>query len=316
MDVLFVVFGLVLLGVGGEFVVRGAVTLAERLDLSSLFVGLAVVALGTSTPELAVSVSAVLKGQTDIALGNVVGSNISNILLILALGALIHPIPASRHMVFRDALMLLLSSGLLLWLGTVGEINRPMGAYFLAMLLIYIAFSYFSERVRLTPAGERALASSEKARLHLPSLLLDIGIIVIGIVLLINGAGILVDGAVGLARNMGVSEAVIGLSVVAVGTSLPELAAVVAAAVRKQPELAVGSIIGSNIFNIFAVLGVTALVRPVYISPVMSNFHLWVMFAATAILIPFLVTNWRLSRIEGLVLLMGYGGYMWLLFGS
>jgi cation:H+ antiporter len=307
--------GIVLLLFGGEAIVRGAVTLAERLSLSPLFIGLVIVAFGTSVPELAVAIGAVTSGETDIAMGNVVGSNISNILLILGLGAILYPISASKHVVFRDALVMLLATSMLLWLGRMGGgIDRTMGICMLSLLGVYLAYSYLSERVRLSPAGERALSTAGKTRLHVPSVLLDFAIIGVGIVAVTYGAKFLVDGAVIAARELGVSEAVIGLSLVAIGTSLPELATVTVAAIRKMPEIAVGNIIGSNIFNIFAVLGITSTITPISIAPSIAQFDLWIMFLATIILIPFLMTNWRISRTEGLILLTGYGVYLWLLF--
>ncbi|TNE39789.1 MAG: calcium/sodium antiporter [Alphaproteobacteria bacterium] len=310
-----IAIGLVLLIVGGEAVVRGAVTLADRMSLSPLFVGLVIVAFGTSAPEMAVSIGAVMHGETDIAVGNVVGSNISNILLILGLGAVIFPIPAQRNVVFRDALVLLLAAAFLTWLGRLGgDVERQMGICMLTLLGAYLAFSYFSERVRLSPAGEVALDVVNRKRIHIPGLVLDLIIIGVGVVAISFGANYLVDGSVVLARKIGVSEAVIGLSVVAVGTSLPELTTVIIAAIKKHPELAVGNIIGSNIFNIFAVLGTTATVMPVTISSTIAHFDLPIMFLSTLILVPFLMTNWRLSRIEGLLLLIGYGAYIWLLF--
>lgn len=311
-----IAIGLVLLIVGGEAIVRGAVTLADRLSLSPLFVGLVVVAFGTSAPEMAVSIGAVMHGETDIAVGNVVGSNISNILLILGLGALIFPIPAQRNVVFRDALTLLMAAALLTWIGSLGGgVERQMGICMLTLLGAYLAFSYFSERVHLSSAGEVALNTAARKRIHIPGLILDLAIIGAGVTAIAFGANYLVDGAVVLARDLGVSEAVIGLSVVAVGTSLPELTTVLIAAIKKHPELAVGNIIGSNIFNILAVLGATATIMPVNISASIAHFDLPIMFLSTLILVPFLMTKWRLSRIEGLLLLVGYGVYMWMLFG-
>jgi cation:H+ antiporter len=191
-DFAYVAVGLALLLFGGEAIVRGAVTLSERLSLSPLFVGLVVVAFGTSTPELAVSLKAVFGGETDIAVGNIVGSNISNILLILGLGALIYPITANRNVVSRDALVLLLASGMLVWLGQMGAgIDRSMGICMLALLLVYLAFSYFSERIRLSPVGEKALNTAEGRRLHVPSVILDLIVIGIGIACVVIGADFL-----------------------------------------------------------------------------------------------------------------------------
>jgi cation:H+ antiporter len=312
-DFAYIGGGLVLLIFGGSAVVRGAVTLAGRLGLSTLFVGLVVVAVGTSTPELAVSVDAVFSGNTNLAVGNIVGSNITNILLILGLGALISPIAAEKNVVLRDGVMLLVATVMLTWLGRMGgSIERSMGVFMIAVLLVYLTLAYFSERVHPSVSGDRAYDLAERSRMHIPSIVLDVIVIIVGAVALKFGADYLIQGATSAAYELGVDEAVIGLTLVAFGTSLPELAMVLIASLRRQTELAVGAIVGSNIFNILAVLGVTSILKRVPIEPMMANFDLLVMLVSTVIMSFFLLTKCRLSRFEGLILVVVYFGYLYL----
>lgn len=313
MDLANIGIGIILLIFGGSAIVRGSVTLADRLGLSTLFVGLVVVAMGTSAPELAVSVDAVFGGQNGIAVGNIVGSNITNILLILGLGAVLSPIAAEKNVVLRDGLMVLIASGMLTMLGNMGgSIERSMGVFMIGVLLVYLTFAYFSERVRPTASGDRALECAEKARMHIPSIILDAIVILVGFVSIKVGADKLIEGAVATAYALRVNEEVIGLTLVAFGTSLPELALILVAAMRRHTELAVGAIVGSNIFNILAVLGITAVLRPIEISPTIASIDLPVMMGATLIMSFFLLTKCRLSRFEGLILMLGYFGYLYL----
>jgi cation:H+ antiporter len=289
------------------------VTLAGRLGLSTLFLGLVVVAMGTSAPELAVSVEAVYGGQADIAIGNIVGSNKANLLLILGLGAVLSPIAAEKNVVLRDGLMLLLATLMLTWLGNMGgSIERSMGVFMIAVLLVYLTFAYFSERVHPSVSGDRAYEQAERSRMHIPSIFLDIAVIIIGFVSIKFGADYLIDGAVGAAHILNVDEAVIGLTLIALGTSLPELALVLVASLRRQTELAVGAIVGSNIFNILAVLGITSILRPLQIDPLIGRFDLLVLLVSTAILAFFILTRCRLSRFEGFILVVGYLAYLYL----
>jgi cation:H+ antiporter len=306
-----IVAGLVLLAIGGEGLVRGGVNIARRLGLSALFVGVVFVSIGTSAPELVVSVGAIQAGQPDIAVGNVIGSNISNVFLVLAFGALIFPIAIQRNIVYRDGVVLLAASGLLVYLAFQGPLTPTTGAFLVAALVVFVVISYFSER------GAPAISGGGQSGFLNENLVVNILILGGGVIALMLGAQYLISGSVDLARDLGVSEAVIGLSLVAVGTSLPELAATVVAALRRHPEVVAGNIIGSGIFNILGIIGVSALVAPTPIEFPQSVLMLdvWVMLAAACVIVPFFVSNWRLTRIEGALMLAVYVAYMSLLFG-
>lgn len=313
MELTYIGGGVALLIFGGSAIVRGAVTLSVRLGLSTLFVGLVIVAMGTSAPELAVSLDAVFGGQTGLAVGNIVGSNITNVLLILGLGAFLSPIAAEKNVVLRDGVMVLIATGMLTMLGNMGgNIERSMGVFMIGVLLVYITFAYFSERVRPSASGDRALEAVDNARMHIPSIILDLIVILVGFVAIKYGADLLIEGAVSLAYGLQLDEEVIGLTLVAFGTSLPELALVVVAAMRRHTELAVGAIVGSNIFNILAVLGLTSIMRPIEIDSMIASFDLPVMMVSTLIMSFFLLTKCRLSRFEGVILMAGYFGYLYL----
>ncbi len=320
MPYILVIGGLLALGIGGEAVVRSAVSLSHHLRVSRLLVGLLVVAVGTSSPELAVSLDAIVQGKADLAVGNVVGSNISNLLLVLAVGALVHPITCYRHVLQRDLVVMLASTGLLMWIATRGIIGSVQGGFLLGVLALYVAYAFVSEKLAGAPVGTlRHNLDKQQAIERPPSLRGSVFALIwlaIGGGALYLGATWLIDGAVELAVLFGVSQAVIALSIIAAGTSLPELATVIVASWRGHPEIVVGGIIGSNIFNILFVLGTTAVTAPVIINPEIANFDMWIMLAATLMIIPFMLSGWRLSRIEGLILLLGYGAYLSLLYGQ
>lgn len=304
--------GFVLLLIGGELLVRGAVRTASALGVSPLVIGLTLVGFGTSTPELVTSIRAAFAGSPGIAVGNVVGSNICNILLILGLAALIRPIATTRASLKRDGLVLAAATVICVGVLLSGSAGRVVGLAFIAMLVGYIVWAYLSERGTATPETE-AFETPERPAGILFAVLLAVA----GIVLVILGAGWLVDGAVSLAARMGVSETVIGLTIVAVGTSLPELVTSVMAALRGQAGIAFGNVVGSNIYNIFGILGATALVHPLEIPPAIAAFDGWVMLLVTAALILFALTGARVSRREGAVFLLGYVGYSgWLAVGA
>ncbi len=300
--------GLVLLCLGGEMLVRGAVALARRLGVSSLLIGLTVVGFGTSAPEFLVCLEAALAGQPDIAVGDVIGSNIANVLLILGVAALIFPIRCDRAVVFRDGAAMLVSSAVLVALGMTGIILRWQGGVMIAALLGFIGYSYWSEKHRKS----RSLHASEVEEFSdIPlSLPLSVVFLAAGLAALVGGSKLLLEGAVSIALAAGVSEAVIGLTLVAVGTSLPELATGVIAALRRHTDVAIGNVLGSNIFNIMGMLGLTAVVTPLPIGAQMAAFDLWVMLAVAVVLIPFLMTGWRLDRIEASVFLAAYAAYV------
>lgn len=305
--------GVLLLIFGGSAIVRGSVTLADRIGLSTLFVGLVIVAMGTSAPELAVSLDAVMSGRNGIAVGNIVGSNITNVLLILGLGAFLSPIAPEKNVVLRDGLMLLIAAAMLTMLGSMGgSIERSMGVFMIGVLLVYLTLAYFSERVDPSMSGDRALDAVDSARMHIPSFILDLVVIGVGFVAIKFGADFLIKGAVDAAHGMQMDEEVVGLTAVAFGTSLPELTLVLVAAMRRHTELAVGAIVGSNIFNILAVLGLTSIIQPVEISHMIASFDLPVMMVSTIVMSFFLLTRSRLSRFEGLILMVGYFGYLYL----
>ena len=303
--------GLVLLVAGAEWLVRGAAKLATSLGITPLIIGLTVVAFGTSAPELAVSVQAGLNGNGEIALGNVVGSNIANVLLILGISALIVPLTVHSQLVKLDVPIMIGVSAMLWLLCLDGLITRPDGAILCLGLISYVGLlAWLARRGQGSAAvdlgeivGEADPARLRSAKARLRNLLL----IALGLVLLVLGAHWLVNGATTIARAMNVSDLVIGLTVVAVGTSLPELATSIMASVRDQRDIAVGNIVGSNIFNILCVLGVSAFATPQDF-PVPSaalQFDIPMMFAVAVATFPIFFTGGRINRLEG-GLLLGY----------
>lgn len=308
------VLGLILLFVGGEALVRGAVALARRIGMSPLLVGLTVVGVATSSPELVVSVEAAIADQPDIALGNIVGSNIANLLLILGLGALIHPLATQRSVVFRDGGVMLAAALVLTGVALTGIIGPLAGGLMMAAMVAYMVFAYFCER-RQKRATVHAKEAEEFEDIPMTTWL-AVAAIVGGILALVGGAQWLIDGAVSIATVAGVPEAVIGLTLVAVGTSLPEMATTLVAALRRHTDVAVGNVLGSNIFNIFGILGVTALVTPITVNPHIMAVDIWVMLAVTAVALPLLASGGRLSRPEGAGFAAVYAGYVtWLFLG-
>lgn len=298
---LSILAGFVFLFLGGEALVRGAVALAERLHVSEVLVGLTVVALGTSAPELSVSIDAALKGNPDLAVGNVVGSNIANILLVLGVTALIHELRPETRLIMRDGLFLLAVSVALAALSLTGVLMAAQGFLFLVLLAAYVGYSYWAEEASRSPAVGRWLDEVEDYRTIPPRFIYAVPLVLAGIAGVILGAELLVAGAVGLARQWGVAEAVIGLSLIAVGTSLPELAVCGVAAFRGRGDVAVGNIIGSNISNTLGIVGVTALVAPLPVAHQIAAYDVWIMVLATLILIPLLLNGRRLSRSEAAV---------------
>lgn len=306
-----VIGGLLLLLFGGEILLRGAVSLARCLGLSSLLIGMTVVAAATSMPELVVAVASALEGAPDIGVGNVVGSNIANILLILGVAALLYPIETHAHTVMRDGLAMLGATGLFIIFAVTGTISRLDSILMLALLLAYLAYSYRRDR-ELNCAGE-AEPSTGTIKLN-TSVPLSLALVVAGVGLLVVGSKLLVDGAVDLARAAGVSEAVIGLTLVAVGTSLPELATAVVASFRRHPEVALGNVLGSNLFNIMAIIPALALTTPTAVTPEILDFDIWFMAAVTVIAFLAMTTGWRIGRGEAAVFLVAYAGYIAMLF--
>lgn len=310
MNLALLLAGILLLTFGGEAMVRGALAAARRLGVSPLLAGLVIVGFGTSAPELVVSMDAALNQQPDIAIGNVVGSNIANILLILGACALITPLTTSRAALFRDGMTVIGAS--LLFLGLVGgaALVRTDAAILLLCLLLYLGYTYRTESRIYSPTAEMHRHEAEELTLLPATNLATTLTLVIGLIALVAGARILLMGATGIARESGVSEAVIGLTIVAVGTSLPELAVSLVAALRRHADVAVGNILGSNIFNLLGILGLSALLQPLPVNTRIIELDQWVMLGAAVMLMLFLYTGLRLSRLEGALLLAAYGGYL------
>lgn len=290
--------GLVALFFGGEYLVRGASGIARAFRLSPMVIGLTIVGFGTSAPEMLVSVQAALAGQPAIAIGNVLGSNIANILLILGLSAVIAPLLIPVRKIWRDLGFMLLATATIWVMLLDGDVSRLDGLILLAGLAAFIAVAFVT-----------GAAGPEEETGAAPLWLSAVQTLA-GLVVLVIGARLLVDSATEIARAFGISEAVIGLTIVAVGTSLPELATSVIAAIRKQTEIAVGNIVGSNIFNIFGILGVTALIAPI---PAEARFvtidMYWVAGTAIGLSVIAAVLG-GLPRIAGVLLLAGYGAYL------
>ena len=303
--------GLILLLCGGEALVRGGVSVASRLGISPLVIGLTLVGFGTSMPELVASLQAAFLGSPGIAVGNVVGSNIANILLILGLSAAILPLAIGRDAFRRDGVVLLGSSLLMLAVVLTGALSRWAGVVFVGLLAAYTLFALWSERSGRDPAAA-AVHGAEASDAASKSLSLPIGILLAlgGIASVVFGADLLVTGAIEVARAADISETVIGLTLVAIGTSLPELVTSVMAALRRHGDVAFGNIVGSNIFNVLGIAGVTAIVHPLDVPAQIVRFDIWAMLAATALLILFSMTGWRISRREGGVFLVAYAAYL------
>jgi len=306
--------GFVLLFGGGEFLVRGAVVVSRRLGLSPLLIGMTVVAWCTSAPELVVSLGAALEGRSDIAVGNVVGSNIFNVLGVLGVAAMITPILVDPRALRRDTAVMLASAAALALIATTGEIARVPAIALLVALVFYVVLSYRSEARRpLLPSA--TLHENESAEIEVTgSTLSGIAYLSGGLVALVIGSRFLIVGASEIARTFGVAEAVIGLSLVAVGTSLPELATSIIAALRRHPDVAVGNVVGSNIFNILGILGITALVRPIGIAEQIASVDIWVMVGASLLLVPTLLWRGRIGRPVAGLFLLGYAAYLVVLF--
>jgi cation:H+ antiporter len=296
--------GLVLLIAGGELLVRGASALALRLGMTPLVVGLTVVAFGTSSPELAVSVGAAWTGNADVALGNVVGSNIFNVLFILGAAALVTPLVVSRQLVIWDAPIMVGVCAMLLLLALDGQVGRGDGVLLVAGLAAYTGFALWLSR-REAPSADEGGAATAGPWWR------SVAFIVIGLGLLVVGAGWLVDAAVALARALGLSELVIGLTIVAAGTSLPEVVTSIVAALRGQRDIAVGNVVGSCIFNVLAVLGITAAVAPggVAVAPAALSFDIPVMIAVAVACLPIFFTGHLIARWEGGLFLFYYAAY-------
>ena len=344
-SILMATVGLLFLLGGGEVLLRGAASLATRLGLSPLLIGLTVVAAATSMPELVVVVISGLEGVPDLGVGNVIGSNIANILLILGTAAIFYPIATRPEHVMRDGMVLLTATVLFTIFAFTATVGRLDGLLMVVALVVYLVFSYFSDRrlngkrsAEQAAAGQEAPAAGNPARdtpdcgepVHETTLqeavaqeivgeagkpsrlgvVMALVFVVTGVGALVGGSHLLIDGAVDIARRVGVSEAVIGLTLVAVGTSLPELATAIVAGLRRHSEIALGNVLGSNLFNLLLVLGVLAIIIPFNVAQEMLDFDVWVMLGAVVVLLPVMMSGWRIGRREGAVFLIAYGIYV------
>ncbi|MBL8890572.1 MAG: calcium/sodium antiporter [Planctomycetaceae bacterium] len=317
--IVWLVLGLAALTVGAEVLVRGASQLAVRIGISPLVVGLTVVAFGTSAPELVVSVGAALKGEADVAIGNVLGSNICNILLILGLSATIVALPVSKQLLKFDLPVMVLVSGLVWAICYDKTLSRWDGVYLAAGIVIYTIWNVLASRLKTKREAAaleaQAIADGETVEEVVHSgwvgIILNSVLVGVGLVFLAVGADWFIDSAVQIALAIGLSQLVIGLTLVAVGTSLPEIATSVIAAIRGQQDIAVGNVVGSNIFNILCVLGLSSVVSKSGVSvsaeALVRDFP--IMFGVAVICIPVFVSGHRISRGEGLLFLAGYVGY-------
>lgn len=309
---LYLLAGLVILGIGGDILIRGAVSLAKGLKLSPLLIGLTVVAFGTSAPELVASLQAAMIGAPGIAVGNIVGSNIANIFLILGVASIIAPLYANRHGFRRDAVALTVSALFCLVAVLLGEASRAWGIIALLGLCTYIVIAYRTAHVEGAEDGVIETEASFAARYlsYRWALAVDGLIAIAGILMLGFGGDLLVRSSVEIARAWGLTETFIGLTIVAVGTSAPELVVSVLAALKKQTDVAVGNIIGSNIFNVLAILGITSVIIPIPIDGGVGGFDIWIMLLATALLVRVAATDYKIERAEGFILLFGYIAYI------
>lgn len=327
LNILFLLIGFAMLIAGGELLVRGSVAVAERIGVSPLIIGIVLVGFGTSMPELVISVQASLAGSPGISIGNFVGSNISNILLIVGFSALLAPLTVTSRALRRDGAVVVASCLAFLGLAFVSPLTQPIGALFVGMLAAYLIFAIRQETLAPneghSAAFEKSVADDEllrsgdnwaARRLKWSSRLgrvLPYLMAIAGLGVIILGGRLLVDAAVSLAQAIGVSEAVIGLTIVAIGTSLPELVTSMVAARRGHSDVAIGNVLGSCIYNVLGIGGVVGLLAPTVVPEQIIYFDNFVMVGAAIVLIVFSATGGRISRLEGAAFLTAYGLYIY-----
>ena len=302
--------GLTGLYFGAEWLVKGASRFASSFNIKPVVIGLTIVAFGTSTPELVTSVIASIKHSSDIAMGIVIGSNIANIGLILGLSAIVQPLKIDMKLIYREMPIMVGISMLLYFMGWNGALSRLEGGILLIGILAYTCYVY---RVALKESKTIELEYEEFIGIK-DNVAKDIFWIIIGIGALVGGAYLLVHSAIYFARVMGISELVIGLTVIAVGTSIPELATSMVAAIRKESDISVGNVLGSNIFNILAVLGIAAIIQPLQVNSASLRIDMPVMLFFSIFLIPIITWKFVLTRGQGVLLLIWYGAYVFWLF--
>jgi len=301
--------GLTILIFAGDFLVRGAVSLAKKWNVSTLVISLTIIAFGTSAPELVVGIKAVLSDAGALALGNVVGSNIANILLVIGLPALIAPISFAAPRLTRNLMIMLGASAIFIGMASSGKFDWEQGMVLVFLLISFITYSALRSKAH---PEEQDLLAKELDDLEKPphSLALSFVMVIGGLIGLTFGADQLVKGSIIIARDIGVSEEIIGLTLVAVGTSLPELVTSLVAAIRKHNDIAVGNVIGSNIFNLLGIIGVSSLFGDIPVSQNILRVDVWVMIAASIALLPFCQYKASVGRFFGIVLLLAYAGYL------
>ena len=332
MDILLLIGGLLLILLGANGLTDGASSVAKRFNIPNIVIGLTIVAFGTSAPELAVSVSSALKGSADIAVGNVVGSNIFNALMIVGCTAMFAPIVVQRNTLLKEIPLCILASLALLIMGNDMLLNKSGenvisitdGLILLCFMAIFLSYTFAIARSGLTPSPEKSgesdgsAAAEEETEIKEMPLWRSLIYIVAGLAGLIYGGQFFVDGASGIARSLGVSESIIGLTLVAGGTSLPELATSIVAALKKNPEIAIGNVVGSNLFNIFFVLGCSASITPLHLAGI-NNTDLLVLVGSSILLWLFGVFFGKriITRVEGAILIACYVGYTaWLIYNA
>lgn len=301
--------GFLLLFAGGEALVRGSVSLARRLNVSPLLIGATVVAFGTSMPELVVTLQAALRGSAGIAFGNVIGSNIANLLLIFGLAIAITPVMVTRRAAARDGGVLVVATALLVVFISFGTLVAWQGALMLVLLALFTGGSYWHERQLGSATGARHVHEAEE-RQRLPGpIWLAVLTALFGLAAVAGGAHLMVGAATVIARGLGISETVIGITVVAVGTSLPELATTVVAAYRRHADVAIGNVIGSSVFNILAIMGVVIVVTPLPVPEEVLHIEIWVLAGITALVIAITLSGIRMGRPLGVPFLLGYAAF-------
>ena len=305
-DLIIIPVSLVLLYIGGEGTLRGVLAIAKKFKLSNILVSAVIIGFGTSLAELTVSIEAVITGSPDIAIGNIVGSNTANILLVAALAALINPITLTKIKINRDIFVLILASAVLLFFKFINWLNLYSGLIFISILLCYVFYSYFDDQKK-----EEIIENSSDQTI---SILKASTYSILGILILIFGGWLLVNSAIRVAQSYAISEAVIGLTIVAVGTAIPELTTTIISSIKKNNELVIGNILGSNIFNILGILGITLLIENIPVTDEMMKKGIWEMIAATIFFIIILKFAKSLSRILALFMLTLYSVYVFYLF--
>jgi cation:H+ antiporter len=311
MNLLMTIGGLALLLFGGEVLIRGAVGLARRAGISPFIVGLTIIGFGTSAPEVVVSVDAALSGSPGIAVGNVIGSNVANILLIVGSAALFVPLAVHPDALRRDGTMMAFATVLFIGIALMGTATWYHGVVSITVLIAYLAYSIWSDRQGNDAVAQMHSDEGELLQSGLPdkmwAMLLALGI---GLIALVAGSRFAVIGASAIAREAGISEEVIGITLVAFGTSLPELATAMVAAARKQADVCIGNVIGSNIFNLLGITGAAAIAAPLPFAASVVSFDIWVLLAITVLFMWFMLTGRRIQRWEGAVLLLLYFSYI------